>query len=287
MNNEYIGIDFDSFLQEEGILKEVEQAAAIKVTLAKVFNSSIPSKVQTNILSFVQHAKDNFISDFKESFAKASLDEMSCESWDGFIPIQMKGGFKVTERYLNNDDPSYHFTKEQTEFNSDKTERNWKDFCNHCGEPTPTSFNDLSEEQQQVFMEEWESDLFEPAFLQLRFFATEDAVKLDVSLDYSGGCTYDWNLLVERLFSFEEVASWSEEDFERICKELTYEIDCFDKQKLFNVVSYNYSANHVLATFSSEEVALNWMKQNKDKHKYGRAWTINVSYLDDFYSLQD
>ncbi len=57
------------------------------------------------------------------------------------------------------------------------------------------------------------------------------------------------------------------------------------KSKLYQVYSYNRRS--ILATFSSEEKAKAWMEANEDNHRYGSAWRIEVSYLDDFTPLED
>lgn len=164
------------------------------------FDNSVSVELQHKMLAFVNFAKDNFISEFRDSYASVTVGNVEGKAYDDFIPINCEGGFKVTEQYRNDVDPCSHFTKEQTAWKDKQAAQSLFDFCKEYKVNTDTA---LSEEYEDKLVE-WEEDFHEPALLELRCIITKGKVLVDLSLDYKGGATFDWNLLFEKEFTVSE-----------------------------------------------------------------------------------
>lgn len=173
------------------------------------FDMSVPFELAQAILNFVEYARDNFISEFQDSCASVTLGNIEGKPYDGFIPINCKGGFFIREEYRNDQDPCSHFTKEQTAWKDKQAAQSLVDFCKHYSIDTDTA---LSEDYEDK-LSEWEEDLHDTALLELRCLVVKDKIQVDLALDYKGEATFDWNLLFERELTFEEFVGLELEEF--------------------------------------------------------------------------
>jgi len=173
------------------------------------FDPSVPVDLAESILSFIESAKDNFISEFRDNFGSANSLPIEGKPYDGFIPINCNGGFSVREKYRNDNDPCSHFIKEQTQFKDKQAAQSLVDFCKNYEIDTDTA---LSEEYEDKLIE-WEEDLHESALLELRCSVTKGKILVDLALDYKGGDAFDWNLLYEKEFTVSEFMELELEEF--------------------------------------------------------------------------
>jgi hypothetical protein len=189
--------------------KSVSKHLLIQKKEFNPFDLSVPTDLAQHMLDFNTFAKDNFIGEFRDNQASTTVGNIEGKPYDGFIPINCKGGFFVREEYRNDVDPCSHFTKEQTTWKNKQAAQSLVDFCKHYNIDTDTA---LSEEYEDKLVE-WEEDLHEPALLELRCLVTMDKVRVDLAVDYKGGATFDWNLLWEQEFSVNDFMELEFEEF--------------------------------------------------------------------------
>ena len=166
------------------------------------FDSSVSIELAEKMLCFINFAKDNFISEFRDSQASAEIDTRS------HLYNYHSGGFVATEQYRNDEDPCSHFTKEQTAWKDKQAAQSLVDFCKEWEIDTDTAL----EEEWGERLSEWEEDLHESALLELRCSVTKGKVLVDLALDYEREVVFDWNLLYEKEFTVKE---FMELEFER------------------------------------------------------------------------
>ena len=177
------------------------------------FDNTVTPALTKHILSFISFAKDNFISEFNDSANVASIIKIEGKPYTGFMPINCSGGFAVREDYRNDVDPCSHFTKEQSLFKTNQATQSLVDFCSVNKIDIDTA---LSEGYQNE-LNEWESDLYQPALLELRCVVSCGKVVVDLALDYTGGVLYDWNLMYESEFT---VSEFMKIEFEKFFEDL-------------------------------------------------------------------
>jgi len=178
----------------------------------KHFNTAVSIELQSKLKDFSEAALSDFISGFSEDENRNSIDELCFEDQSDFLPIQL-GGFTINEFYRNDLDPSYHFTKEQTEFN--------QKFFDAMIEEYKVD-NNLEEIDYEDFdFQEWECELFESALLSLAAFVeTSGMVKLELTINYKDAPYYrsQFNETLKEM-TFTE-AEFLVADFDEIFKQL-------------------------------------------------------------------
>lgn len=161
------------------------------------FDKTVQPILTKHILSFITYAQANFISEFRDSANATSILPIEGKPYDGFIPINCSGGFAIREEYRNDVDTCSHFTKEQSLFKTRQAAQSLVYFCANNKIDVDTA---LSEEYQDE-LTEWESDLHQPALLELRCAVRKGKIVIDLALDYVSGDVFDWNLLYETEFT--------------------------------------------------------------------------------------
>lgn len=148
----------------------------------KHFNSAVSTELQSKLKDFSEAALSDFISEFADSEACSKVEELSGIAESGWIPLQL-GGFIVSEYYRNDLDASYHFTKEQGEFNQSFYDIELERY---------KQFNDVEEiDYDSSDFQEWELDLFDPSYLRLTSFVENSGmVKLELTLNYKDAPYY-------------------------------------------------------------------------------------------------
>jgi hypothetical protein len=178
----------------------------------KHFNSKVSAELQAKLKEFADEAKDDFISEFADSEACSKVEELSGIAESGWIPLQL-GGFIVSEYYRNDLDASYHFTKEQGEFNQSLYDVELERY---------KKFNDVEEiDYDDSEFQEWELDLFDPSYLRLTAFVDNDGmVKLELTINYKDAPYYRLSsdtMLKELTFT---EAEFMKADFQEIFTQL-------------------------------------------------------------------
>lgn len=176
------------------------------------FNSAVSIKLQNQVKSFAEAAFEDFISDFKESNSCSNIEPLFGIPQSGWIPMQL-GGFTVTEFYHNDMDPSYHFTKEQSDFNQEF----YDDMIEHY-----KADNELEEiDYDDNDFQNWEAELFDSAMLRLVVYVDNGGlVKVEFSVNYKDAPYFRLKadqMLKEMTFTEEEFLT---ADFEEIFEQL-------------------------------------------------------------------
>jgi len=178
----------------------------------KHFNSAVSIELQNQVKAFAEAANEDFISDFKDSNGCSNVEPLFGIAQSGWIPMQL-GGFTITEFYQNDSDPSYHFTKEQTDFN--------QKFYDDMVEDYKVD-NDLKEiDYDDNDFQEWEVDLFDSAMLRLVVYVDNGGlVKVEFSVNYKDAPYFRLQadqMLKEMTFTEEE---FLKVDFDEIFEQL-------------------------------------------------------------------
>ena len=161
------------------------------------FKSGVPADVQNKIHALTLHIMenwDNFINRGECIISPESEEVIHGNAYDGFIPFQ-DGGFEVSGDYSNN--PwDYYISTMQKEYNEQQAENCWKQFLSDNGLESGVEWDNLTDEQQIDF-QEYESEWFEPALVQLQVFAdgfayggSKPNVTVRVSINYKDAPYY-------------------------------------------------------------------------------------------------
>ena len=178
----------------------------------KHFNSVVSIELQNKVEAFALASFEDFISDFKESNSCSQIEPLFGIAQSGWIPMQL-GGFTITEFYHNDMDSSYHFTKEQTDFN----QAFYDDMVEHYKVD-----NDLEEiDYDDNDFQNWEAELFDSSMLRLVVYVDNDGlVTVEFSVNYKDAPYFRLNsdqMLKELTFTEEE---FLKVDFEEIFEQL-------------------------------------------------------------------
>lgn len=153
------------------------------------FDDSVPQAVRDKLFVLATAVKDDFISEQGEAYGSVTLDAVYGQAHSGYTPLQL-GGYKVTELYRNDCDPSYHFTKEQTDFNNEQSEDCYEAFARDNDLENDFTIDCMSPEMQDAFYE-YEKEWFEPALLRFEIWLKDlTTVEIQLGINYSDAPYY-------------------------------------------------------------------------------------------------
>ena len=153
------------------------------------FKPYVSQSIRTALKTLSERVKENFDTlGKKESFGDTRLSKISGRSYDGFWAHQ-DGGFEVNEMFRSDQDPSYHFTKGQTEYMNRLADDAWGNFLIDAKLDQDITWDALTEEQKDRFSE-YESGYYDDGCL-LRFECWKESHKgtvfIRLSLNYKDG----------------------------------------------------------------------------------------------------
>lgn len=179
------------------------------------FADSVPQAVRDKLLMLATAVKDGFIGEQGEAYGSTTLDAIYGQAYSGYIPLQL-GGYEVSELYRNDTDSSYHFTKEQTDFNNKQSEDCYEAFARDNGLENDFTIDCMSPEMQDAFYD-YENEWFEPALLRFELCLKDlNTVEIQLGINYSDApyyrTQYDETIFATTL-AIEELLKITSEDF--------------------------------------------------------------------------
>ena len=161
------------------------------------FKSEVPAAVQNKINALASDMEENwdsFVNTGECAISPETIETISGNAYDGFIPFQ-DGGFQISGFYSNN--PwDYHFSNGQKEYNELQSRHCWDQFLRDNDLESGIEWGNLTDQQQSDFAE-YESEWFEPALVQFEVFAdnfrygeNKPSVTVRVSVNYKDAPYY-------------------------------------------------------------------------------------------------
>lgn len=125
------------------------------------FKSSVPVQVQVKLRNLAESINlDDVRNRTGEAITEYSLGEIEGNYRSGWIPHQ-DGGFVVSQLVRSDIDSSYHFTEKHTDYVNEQSDNCMKSFLLDNDLESDTSWDDLTEEQQEQYFSyelEWFQD---------------------------------------------------------------------------------------------------------------------------------